>query len=242
MTGAMDDARGNAAGSEETPPEPRLREVLFPKRGLSATEVLILANVFAFAGLVIAWRADYLPQLRQLTESWWRAVREHGAYGWFLPTIFMHAGLGHLAGNLTALLAASGAVEFLAGSRWALLTYLVSGLGAAWLSYTGHGSPPLSVGASGAIFGLLGCALSFLIRRRGMFNYAQRWKVGRVYLPLFVLLYLPVLAKADVHAHAGGFACGLVLGVLVPPHPRVPRLAEVDPLRDEVADPEDAPE
>jgi membrane associated rhomboid family serine protease len=218
-------------------PEPALREILFPKRGLSATELLILANVLVFAALAAAWRADYLPELRHLTRSWWVDVRERGAYGWFLPTIFMHAGFGHLAGNLTALLAASGAVEFLTGSRGALATYLIAGFGASWLSYVGHGGPPLSVGASGAIFGLLGCAVSFIVRRRAAFSYAQRWKVGRVYLPLFVLLYLPVLAKADVHAHAGGFACGLLLGLLLPPHPRLARLAAADPMREEAAEP-----
>jgi rhomboid protease GluP len=221
------------AAEAEAPPAPGLREILFPKRGLSATELLILANVAVFAVLATAWRAEYVNELRYWTNSWWHAVRENGAYGWLVPTIFMHAGFGHLAANLTALLAASGAVEFLAGSRWSLATYLISGLGAAIISYAGHGAPPLSVGASGAIFGLLGCTVSFLVRRRSSFNYRQRWKVGRVYLPLFVLLYLPVLGRADVHGHAGGFACGLLLGLFIPPHPRIARLAAFDPMREE---------
>ena len=81
--------------------------------------------------------------------------------------------------------------------------------------------------------GLLGCTVSFVIRRRRMFNYAQRWKVWRVYVPMFVLLLLPVLVNADVHAHAGGFACGLVLGLWLPPHARIRKLATVDSQRDE---------
>ena len=217
-------------------PEPGLRDILFPKRGLSTTQILILVNVAVFAALATAWGADYAVELRDVTVSWWHAVRENGAFGWLFPTLFMHAGFGHLAANMTALLAASGAVEFLAGSRWALATYLLTGMGAAWISYAGHGSPPLSVGASGAIFGLLGFVGAFLVRRRARFNYRQRWKVGRVYLPLFVLLYLPVLGKADVHAHAGGFVCGLLLGVFAPPHPRIARLAAYDTMREEVAE------
>src|SRR5262245_65745152 len=118
----------------DVPSEPGVRNILFPKRGLSATEILILANVAVFAALATAWRADYSVELRDVTVSWWHAVRENGAYGWFFPTLFMHAGFGHLAANLTALLAASGAVEFLAGSRWALATYLITGMGAAWVS------------------------------------------------------------------------------------------------------------
>jgi rhomboid protease GluP len=133
---------------------------------------------------------------------------------------------------MIALVAAAGAVEFVAGGRWTLAVYLVTGLGAAWVSYAGHGAPPLSVGASGAILGLFGCTVTFVIRRRREFNTAQRWKVWRVYVPLFALLFLPVIANADVHAHAGGFACGLLLGLWLPPHPRVRALAAVDPLAD----------
>jgi rhomboid protease GluP len=160
-------------------------------------------------------------------------VRAHAAYGWWLPTLFLHVDAGHLARNLVALLAAAGAVEFLVGGPPTLAAYAITGMAGAWASYATHGAPPLSVGASGAVFGLLGCTLSFLARRRRMFNYAQQWKVWRVYVPLFVLLFLPALVKADVSAHAGGFACGLLLGPWLPPHPRIARLAEHDPLREE---------
>ena len=210
-----------------------LRELLFPSRGLSATELLLAVNLTVATVLFLAWGRDYGVNLRHWAEVWWSAVREDQAYGWWLPTIVLHAGLGHLARNMLALLVASGAVEFLVGGRWTVAAYLVTGLGAAWVSYVGHGAPPLSVGASGAILGLLGCTASFIIRRRRMFNYAQGWKVWRIYVPLFVLLLLPVLVNADVHAHVGGFACGLVLGPWLPPHARIHKLATMDSLRDE---------
>ena len=209
-----------------------LREVLFPTRGLSATELLLAINLIAAAVLFLAWGRDYAVNLHHWAEGWWSAVRAEHAYGWWLPTIFLHVGPGHLVRNMVALLVAAGTAEFLVGGRWTLAAYLVTGLGAAWVSYVGHDAPPLSIGASGAILGLLGCTVSFIIRRRRMFNYAQRWKVWRVYVPLFVLLLLPVLVNADVHAHVGGFACGLVLGLWLPPHARIHKLAEVDSLRD----------
>ena len=242
----MNDTPENAPDLESpdtgtTTSDPGLRDILFPKRGLSATEALILINILVFAALATIWRAEYLPELRWLTDSWWHDVREHGAYGLFFPTIFMHAGFEHLAANLTALLAGAAAVEFLAGSRWTLLAYLVTGMGAAAFSYWRHDAPPLSVGASGAIFGLLGCAVAFITRRRAMFTYRQSRKVLRVYVPLFILLFVPALARADVDAHVGGLACGLLLGFILPPHPRIARLAAADPMRDEPP-PEDAPE
>jgi len=216
-------------------PIPGLGEVLFPKRGFSATELLLAINLIVAAGLLLTWGRDYGANLHHWAEVRWGAVRADQAYGWWLPTIFMHVGPGHLARNMVALLVASGALEFLVGGGWTLAAYLITGLGAAWVSYAGHGAPPLSIGASGAIFGLLGCTVSFIIRRHRRFNYVQQWKVWRVYVPLSVLLILPALVNADVHAHVGGFACGLVLGMWLPPHGRIRKLAAVDSLGDENA-------
>lgn len=214
-----------------------LRGVLFPKRGFSATELLILLNLAVAGALLALWGERYPIELSVWSEKAWQAVRSDHAYGWWLASLFIHANPGHLIRNLIALLAGAGAVEFLMGGWWTFAVYLLTGLAGAWSSFEGHGQPPLSVGASGAIFGLLGTALTFIIRRRGIFQYAQRWKVWRVYVPLFVLLFLPALANADAHAHLGGFAMGFLLGWLIPPHPRVPRLAAVDPLADDDEEP-----
>lgn len=210
-----------------------LRGVLFPKQGFSATELLLAANVTVAALLFALLGSRYAFALREWAGARWIDVHTHGAYGWFLPTLFLHAGPGHLASNLLALIGAAGAVEFLMGGGWAVAIYLLTGVGAAWISYTGHGGPPLSIGASGAILGLVGCAVSFIVRRRRLFNYAQRWKVWRVYVPLVLLVFLPTLVHADVHAHTGGFVCGFALGFFVPPHRRVALLAAEDSLRDE---------
>lgn len=210
-----------------------LRGVLFPKQGFSATELLLAANVTVAALLFALLGSRYAFALREWAGARWIDVHTHGAYGWFLPTLFLHAGPGHLASNLLALIGAAGAVEFLMGGGWAVAIYLLTGIGAAWISYTGHGGPPLSIGASGAILGLVGCAVSFIVRRRRLFNYAQRWKVWRVYVPLVLLVFLPTLVHADVHAHTGGFVCGFALGFFVPPHRRVALLAAEDSLRDE---------
>jgi rhomboid protease GluP len=224
-----------SAGSAVDPPK-RLEtgpgEVLFPKRGASATEFLLAANLVVAAVLLITWGEGYRTHLRQWMQDAWHAVSAGEEYVRFLPTLFLHVDSRHLAANMVSLLAASGAVEFLAGARWALGTYLATGLAGAVTSYLDRGGPPLSVGASGAVFGLLGCAVAFLVRRRHLFNYAKRWKVWRVYIPLFILVFLPALAHADVSAHAGGFASGLILGAVIPPHPRVAHLGRLDSLEE----------
>ena len=212
--------------------ETGLGAVLFPKRGVSATELLLAANLVVTAILLAVWRDDYGTNLRRWMLDGWYAVSADGNYARFLSTLFLHLDSRHLAANMASLLAASGAVEFLAGTRWALGTYLITGIAAAVASYLSRGGPPLSVGASGAIFGLLGCTVAFLLRRRHMFNYAKRWKVWRVYIPLFVLVFVPAIANADVTAHVGGVVSGLILGALVRPHPRVVHLGKMDSLEE----------
>jgi membrane associated rhomboid family serine protease len=213
-------------------PAPSLKDVLLPARGLSATEGLILTNLLVTGALVFLWRESYAADLRRAMDRWWSDVHETGAAWRWIPTIFLHAGVGHLARNLVSLLAGAGAVEFLMGRGWTLAAYVLTGLAGMALSYTGHGGPPLSVGASGAVFGLLGTTAAFLVRRRGLFSYRQRWKTRRVYLPLFVALYVPSLLNADYFAHVGGLAAGVFLGFFVPPHARVRALAEPDPPAD----------
>jgi membrane associated rhomboid family serine protease len=84
-----------------------VREVIFPKRGLSATELLLAINLAVAAALFLAWGRNYEVNLRHWVDGWWNAVHSDRAYGWWLPTIFLHVGPGHLARNMVALLVAS---------------------------------------------------------------------------------------------------------------------------------------
>ncbi len=217
-----DAVRTAAAPPEST--EPRVREVIFPRRGLSVTEVLLLVNLLVMVVLVVILRDTYRMTVYRWTTGWWHEVHAHGAAWWWVPTLFMHAGPRHILSNMSALLATAGAVEFLMGRRWTVAGYLFTGLAGMALSYYGHGGPPLSIGASGAVFGLGGMTASFLIRRYRRFTYRQRWKARRVYLPLFVALVLPSILNADWMGHLGGFVSGFALGFLVPPHERVREL------------------
>jgi len=224
---SLPDYRALAPAPPSPPAGPlaSLREVLFPRRGLSATETLILANLVSAGVLIFLLRAAYLPTIRTWTTGWWYAVGADRAYWWWIPTLFLHAGARHLIYNMIALVITAGAVEFLAGRFWTYAVYLVGGTVGMVVSYAGHGNPPLSIGASGAIYGLAGAAVVLLLRRRRLFTYRQRWKTWRVYVPLFLVLALPSLLQADYWGHSGGLLGGLLLGLFVPPHRRVRELA-----------------
>lgn len=224
---------------EAAPPKrsrPLLGEVLFPGKSISATEALILVNLLVAGILGLLLGNSYLMDIREWSSDRWHEVHEDRKYFWWLTTIFMHAGAGHLFRNMISLLAGAGAVEFLMGRRWAYTVYLVTGVAGMWLSYVGHGRPPLSIGASGAVFGLVGCTVGFIVRRQAMFTYRQRWKTRRVYLPLFVALFIPSLLNADYFGHVGGLLSGILMGYFIPPHQRVVELASEDAM----AEPDDS--
>ena len=88
---------------------------------------------------------------------------------WRLFTaIFLHSGVMHLLFNLYALYVLGPLLEGYIGHLRFLAVFLVSGLYGSLLSYALSG--PISVGASGAIFGLLGAITVFFLKYRDNFG------------------------------------------------------------------------
>lgn len=177
-----------------------------------ATQTLIGINVVAYAA---TW----------LTGD--QLIRDFGMFGaavavgewWRLVTApFLHAGLWHLGLNMLALWILGGLLEPLLG-RWRFVAvYLVSALAGAVTSYT-FGSPGvISVGASGAVFGLLGAVLVALRR-------LNRDVSGVLVLLLINVVLGFVFPGIDWRAHLGGLAAGLVVTTAMVYAPRSWRTA-----------------
>jgi membrane associated rhomboid family serine protease len=205
---------------EVRPPAFSLRDRLFPLRGFSAVETLVVANLLVAGALLGLWKGSYSYELVTLMRSWHGKVQHVWDYVLMLPTLFIHANAGHLFRNLLALVASAGAVEVFFGRRNTWIAYLVTGFIGALFSYFGHSRPPLSVGASGAIFGLAGVMTAFLFRFYPRFSERQRWKTRRIYGPLFLFLIPPSLFQADYYAHGGGFMAGILVGLWLPLAPQ----------------------
>lgn len=133
---------------------------------------------------------------------------------------FLHVEGLHLLLNALALLALGRLIEAVFGSVRLLWLFLVSGAGGAWLSW--QAGNPLSVGASSAVFGLMGAAIVFGWRHgAGLPSSVRsffRWKL----LPWLALnLALGLLPFIDAYGHIGGLIAGsalaLVLGDAVVP-------------------------
>ena len=133
-----------------------------------------------------------------------------------VSSVFLHSGFVHLALNMLSLYFLGSFVEGAFGRGRFLALYLLSGLsgGIAYLFFGGFGVP--AVGASGAIFGLLGGILGYALRR-GTFSW-QNPLIRQLLILLAINLYIGLsIENVSNTAHMGGLAGGLVFGFLVAP-------------------------
>lgn len=156
------------------------------------------------------------------------AVIEYGQWWRLFTSMFVHIGFAHVLLNGWALFQLGSLFELAIGSGSMLVVYVLTGLAgsAASLWWT----QGLSAGASGAIFGLLGALISFLLRRRDALTPFARSLLSQLVLWAGInVVFGFIMPGIDNAAHLGGCAMGLVLGLLLrgrQPHRRE-RPAEV---------------
>ena len=130
---------------------------------------------------------------------------------WRLVTAcFLHANLMHIFFNMWVLVDIGPAVEELYGSPRFLFLYTLCGIGGYLLSgFIGH----FSIGASGAIVGLIGVLLAITYRRRSSGMQMLREQMWRwvIYLVIWGFLFPGI----DNMAHLGGGITGFILGKLM---------------------------
>lgn len=137
-----------------------------------------------------------------------------GAEPWRLLTaIFLHAGIIHLLFNTWAIRVIGPLIEELYGPRKMFVLYLATGILSNVASLWFHGLRLLQVGASGAIFGLIGVGAVYGLRRGGSHGEMLRkqmmsWAIYGVVMGF--------LLHADNAAHIGGFLAGAGLAFVVP--------------------------
>jgi rhomboid protease GluP len=163
------------------------------------------AGVFsAHPEVAIRWGSNYGPMT--LKGQWWR----------LLTSTFIHFGLLHLAVNMIALAQAGPIVERLYGSARFLLLYVGAGLAGELVSLWWH---PMTngAGASGAIFGVFGGLLAFVLNPRNAVPDTVMKAIRKSTVPIVLinlalgLLYLNI----DNAAHLGGLVGGALMGILL---------------------------
>ncbi len=138
-------------------------------------------------------------------------IAEHHEYWRLLTAMFLHAGLLHILFNMYALYLFGYLIENTFGKPRFIAIYFVTGLFASAASFYFSNPCVPAVGASGAIFGLLGAWVAFNFRRRQTaFGSANlRWAL---FLIAFNLILGFSLRGIDNSAHIGGLVAGIVTG------------------------------
>lgn len=135
-----------------------------------------------------------------------------------LTAAFLHGGLVHLALNMYALYLFGPPLEGALGRVRFITLYFVSALGGSAVSYAFSNPAQPSLGASGAIFGLLG---AFLVVSRRM----GRDTTGVLILLAINFVYGLIVPRIDWHAHLGGLITGVLTAVAFAYAPKVGRTA-----------------
>ncbi len=188
------------------------------ERGLSAAPVFALALIGINAA-VFGWEiATGALRSREaiIAAGAIYAPRVFNGESWRLATgMFLHGGFSHLIGNCLALYVLGLASERAWGRGRALFIYFFSGIAASLVSAFMQTRP--AVGASGAIFGLMGAAIIFFFRY-GTFFHARNRRIGAALFGWgsFQLALGVMTPYVDNWAHFGGLLCGLLLGAFLP--------------------------
>lgn len=181
------------------------------------TPTLIVVNVAIFVAMLVTsrtisppvatvldWGANFGP--KTLHGEWWR----------LFAAMFLHFNLLHIGFNMWALANLGQLVERLVGNLGFLLLYLVSGLCGCIVSVAWN-PEVVGAGASGAVFGVGGALLGFLLLRRNSIP-------APVLVPLrnsmftfigYNVVFGFVVPGIDNAAHLGGLAAGIGCGLLL---------------------------
>jgi membrane associated rhomboid family serine protease len=191
--------------------------MLFPREGYFITPViadlnLLIFLIMVFAGLgfmsfdsadLIRWGADYKPAVA--AGQWWRLV----------TNIFLHGGFIHVFANTIGLIFAGLFLEPKMGRGRFTAVYVATGVIASLTSLWWHDAT-VSIGASGAIFGLYGSLLALILTK----VYPKEF--GKAFLPSILIfvgynLVMGLRGSIDNAAHLGGLVSGFLIGLLLSP-------------------------
>lgn len=192
-------------------------EFLKPRQGYFITPILIYINLgiyilmavlglgfISFKGVdLLNWGANYGPMTKG--GDWWR----------LLTSTFLHGGLMHILTNMYGLLFVGIFLEPILGRTKFLATYFLTGLLASIASIWWY-EATISVGASGAIFGLYGLFLAFMLTKVFPTEFGKAFLLSTVIFIGYNLL-MGLVGGIDNAAHIGGLLSGFVVGIILYP-------------------------
>ncbi len=200
--------------TENSAPRGRLRRSLE-----SPTVVLVALNTLVYLLMVIESHS-FLAFDVNLLQNWGAnsGASTCGGQWWrLLTSTFEHGGLMHLVLNMWVLYNLGWLAELLFGRTRFTVLYLLCGIGGSLTSICWRGNG-LSVGASGAIFGIAGALIPAMLLAK---NQKLRLVLKGQLISIFIFVAYSLVAGnastgTDNSAHVGGLLTGLFLGAVFP--------------------------
>ena len=183
--------------NEKTAKDNKNYDKVFRPKKIVVTNILIAINVFIFILSLL------FPSLIYMFADNLELVKS-GQFYRILTSVFMHANIIHLACNMYTLFIIGSQVETFLGKKKFIIIYFASAIMGSLLSLAF--SSGFSVGASGAIFGLMGSLVYFGYHYRLYLNTIIKSQI----IPLIILnLALGfIITGIDNFAHIGGLIGG----------------------------------
>ncbi len=158
----------------------------------------------------------------------WFYLKNNQEYYRFITSMFLHGDWSHLFNNMIVLLFVGGNLERVVGRYRYISLYLGTGILAGlvsvgynmWMEQDAifFNQTTISIGASGAIFGVVGAILYIVLLNKGRLA-----EISTSQMVLFVALSLyngVANSQIDQAAHVGGFIAGLILTIFLYRRPR----------------------
>ena len=185
-----------------------------PKYQPTITKILIIIiSLFFLTELYL--NATHNDKTLIILGAKWNEGITRGEYWRFLSCVFLHGNILHLFVNITALYIFGREVESIFGSFRFLILFLYSSWGASLTSYIF--SPGISIGASGALFGIIGGLIIFFFRQRENVSGAILRFKSMYTLVAINLLFGFLVPRIDNSAHIGGLITGLFTSLFISP-------------------------
>jgi rhomboid protease GluP len=192
-----------------TPPARQVVRIQLPPQKMQVTYGLIGLSALIFLGQYLGGTFLGVDRLADLGMKINLSI-EDGELWRLFTAAFLHGGLTHIAFNMYALSILGRELERFYGSARFLGLYLVCAFAGNVFSYLFTPAP--SLGASTAIFGLLGAYGVFILRNRSVFGANTQRVLRNIGQVLIINLLIGLSPGIDNWGHLGGLVGGALLG------------------------------
>lgn len=190
--------------------------LMIPRESHFITPIIILLNILVFVLMLVFGVDIYRPEVADII-NWGGNVKiltiGHQQFWRLITCMFVHIGIPHLLMNTLGFLFVAIFLENILGRLKFGLVYLITGLASSLVSVFWN-TGTVSAGASGAIFGLYGYLLVYLVLKRDGRKNMNEGLVATISIYIIYNLIMGLTGNIDNAAHIGGLIAGMIFGTL----------------------------